>query len=77
MGGVTLLARGVAIGFQHRVDEGHQWRHYGSLPFPLLALRWCSIGQRLTYHPAMHSQFARDAEHGTVAEFVFPTYLLE
>ena len=49
----------------------------GRFSFPLLALRRCGIGQRLTYHPAMHSQLARDAEHGTVAEFLFPAYLLE
>src|ERR1700733_3594232 len=45
--------------------------------FPLLALRRLGAGQRLAHHPPMHSQLARDTEHRSLAELVFPTYLFE
>src|SRR3984957_16359687 len=74
---VPLLTRRVAIGLLVRVDKSPQRIYPRTLMFPLPPLRRFGIRQRLAHHPPMHSQLARDAEHGPFAELVFPPYLFE
>src|ERR1700733_1299476 len=74
---VTLLTWRSAIGFEDGLDEWNQRFYHRSPSLTRLALGRFSAGQRLPYHPPMHSKLGRDSLDASDSQFVFPADPLE
>ena len=77
VGRMPLLARRLAIGFQHRIDELGGCFQFPAWPFSLLPRLRQRTSNRLAHHPPMHTQLLGHPGNRSDAELVLSTDLLK
>ena len=75
--GVTLLAWFVSVGLEDRVDEIPDRAKLRALSWRPLTFRRQRALNRITHHPAVHSELPRYPYYRPNSVFVLPTHLLE
>jgi hypothetical protein len=77
MGRVPLLARGLSVRLQDRVDEILHWPQLGTRPFRSLPLRRQRAPQGFPDHPPLHTKLAGYSANRPLTVLVFSPDLFE
>src|SRR4051812_8702159 len=74
---VPLLARSLAIGFQHRIHKLDRRPQLPTRPFGLLPWFRHRVSDRLAHHPPMHPKLLGHTGNRSYAELILSTDLFE